>query len=78
MNAYIVNEVSTESKIVLRSWVCMTIEKARECLANRYNLAKNANNIGGLKAPTDCLKYDFFFWDEMNIRYDINKANLYE
>ena len=78
MKAYIVNEVSTESKLVLRSWVCLTIEKARELLANRYNIADTFNKVGGQDKPTDTLKYDFFYWDEMNIKYEIVKADLYE
>lgn len=78
MKAYIVNEISTESKIVLRSWVCLTIEKARECIANRYDIAKTFNKVGGQDAPTDTLKYDFFYWDEMNLKFEIDKADLYE
>ena len=78
MNAYTINEISTESKIVLRTWICLTIESARECLAKRFDIAKTFNMIGGKDDPTNTLKYDFFFWDEMSLKYEIQKATLYE
>lgn len=77
MNAYIVNEISTESKITLRSWICMTIEAARECLNKRYEIAKTFNMVGGKAAPVDCREHDFFFWDEQKLKYQIEKAEVY-
>ena len=77
MKAYIVTETSTDSKLILRSWVCLTEEQAKSCLQKRYDIACAYNIIGGKDKPCNCLDCDFFHWDEMNVKYNIVHATLY-
>ena len=75
--AYIVTETNYKSNIVLRTWICLTEEDAAKCLKKRYSIASAYNRRGGMKEPTDCLEYGFFFWHEQTCKYTISEAAMF-
>lgn len=81
MTTYIVTESNRKDNLLLRTWVCLTEEKAKECLKKRYDIACAYNRIAGVADPTDCLEYDFFFWDLLDgqeYKYAIIKSETFE
>ena len=77
MKLYIVTETSRESNILMRSWVCFTEDQAKECLKKRYEIACTFNSVGGEEKPIDCLEYGFFFWENQNLKYQIEKTETF-
>ena len=80
MKLYIVTESNLKDNTLLRSWVCFTLEQAKECLKKYYDIACAYNRIGGEEDPTDCLEYGFFHWkmqNGMELRYNISESKTF-
>lgn len=81
MKLYIVTETDTSTNVLLRTWVCFSMEEARECLKKRYETACAYNRLCGGADPTDCLDMDFFHWrmqNDMEVRYNICESRTFE
>ena len=80
MKLYIVTESNKETNLLLRSWVCFTIDQAKECLKKRFDIACTYNRIAGKDDPTDCLEDGFFFWtldNGMEMKYNITESETF-
>ena len=80
MKLYIVTETNSESKTLLRTWVCFTKEQAMECLKFHYNVSCKCCSIRGVDNPTDCTDQGFFFYEmekDFKVKYSIEESETF-